>query len=206
MGTGRLSKHSLVDTTRMSRESSRRAEMCLHNVSRIIPHVFGRDRPVVIDTIDRLKKVSAHCEQTVPPLITLLVGTGTRRRARRHGVTLPLLFFVIQHRRLPNPILLQEIASKLISSTIPRDADGNAVNPLDGHFRSLQLSKMEPVARASPEFTALERYTRDTHGATHRHYGVDVLSAFRVERYVSRYCYEVMGLTGGVGRTRLLRG
>ncbi len=114
---------------------------------------------------------------------------------------------MIQRRRVPNPFPLQEVASKLISSTIPRDADGNAVNPLDGHFRSLQLSKMEPVARASPEFTALERYTRDTHGATHRHYGVDVLSAFRVERCVARHhCHESEGLTDTVGKTRLRRG
>lgn len=58
------------------------------------------------------------------------------------------------------------------------------MNPLDAHFRSLQLSKMDPVARASSEFSALERYTHDTHGETHRHYGVEVLHAFRVERCV----------------------
>ncbi|KAJ8495164.1 hypothetical protein ONZ51_g1849 [Trametes cubensis] len=108
----------------------------------IIPHVFGRERPIVIDNIDRLKKE-----------LELVDALGD-----------------------------MEVASKLIASAIPKDADGRPVNPLDAHFRSLQLSKMEPVARTSSEFSALETYTRDTHGATHRHYGVEVLQAFRVER------------------------
>ncbi|KAI9062258.1 PARP-domain-containing protein [Trametes sanguinea] len=108
----------------------------------IIPHVFGRDRPIVIDSIVQLKKE-----------LELVDALGD-----------------------------MEVASKLISSTIPKDANGHPVNPLDAHFRSLQLSKMEPVARSSPEFSTLETYTRETHGATHSHYRVNVLNAFRVER------------------------
>ena len=66
---------------------------------------------------------------------------------------------------------------------MPKDAEGHPLNPLDQNFLSLNLSKMEPVARSSKEFGALEAYTRDTHGATHRHYQVQVQHAFRVERY-----------------------
>ena len=65
---------------------------------------------------------------------------------------------------------------------MPRGADGSPVNPLDQNFLSLNLTKMEPIARSSKEFGALETYTRDTHGATHRHYQVQVQNAFRVER------------------------
>ncbi|KAI0820615.1 poly polymerase catalytic domain-containing protein [Trametes gibbosa] len=108
----------------------------------IIPHVFGRDRPIVIDNLERLKKE-----------LELVDALGD-----------------------------MEVASKLIASSIPRDAEGRPVNPIDGHFRSLQLSKMDPVPRGGTEFSALEAYTRDTHGSTHRHYGVEVLQAFRVER------------------------
>ncbi|KAI0641208.1 poly polymerase catalytic domain-containing protein [Trametes meyenii] len=108
----------------------------------IIPHVFGRERPIVIDNIERLKKE-----------LELVDALGD-----------------------------MEVASKLIASSIPKDANGHPVNPLDAHFRSLQLSKMDPVAHSSAEFSALQAYTRDTHGATHRHYGVEVLHAFRVER------------------------
>ncbi|EPS95706.1 hypothetical protein FOMPIDRAFT_1038418 [Fomitopsis schrenkii] len=75
-----------------------------------------------------------------------------------------------------------EVASKLISSSVPKDAGGRPLNPLDHNFLSLNLSKMEPVARSSTEFGALAAYTRDTHGATHSHYQVQVQHAFRVER------------------------
>lgn len=81
-------------------------------------------------------------------------------------------------------LLLQEIASKLIASSTPKDDEGRPINPLDANFRSLHLTSMDPVAPGSKEFTALEMYTRDTHGATHQHYQVQVQNAFRVERYV----------------------
>ncbi len=93
-----------------------------------------------------------------------------------------------------------EVASKLISSSILTDSEtGEAINPLDAHFRSLRLSKMDVVNRNSTEFQVLERYTHDTHGATHAHYKVRVENAFRVERYVSLFlpfdrCYILNGL------------
>ncbi|KAI0329175.1 PARP-domain-containing protein [Cubamyces sp. BRFM 1775] len=112
----------------------------------IIPHVFGRERPIVIDRPDRLKKE-----------LELVDALGDL-----------------------------EVASKLIASTISKDADGRAINPLDTYFRSLQLSKMEPVPRVGSEFAALETYTcnTDVNGAgAHRHYdSIEVLQAFRVER------------------------
>ena len=77
---------------------------------------------------------------------------------------------------------LQEVASKLISATINRDPDtGKPINSLDAHFKSLRLTSMDPVARKTGEFSALESYVRETHGSTH-HMRVEVLNAFRVER------------------------
>ncbi|KAI0694487.1 Poly polymerase [Cerioporus squamosus] len=107
----------------------------------VIPHVFGRERPIVIDSLELLKKE-----------LELVDALGD-----------------------------MEVASKLISASIPKDVHGNPMNPLDAHFRSLELSTMEPIAHTSKEFRALQAYTSDTHGATHRHYGVQVLQAFRVE-------------------------
>jgi hypothetical protein len=43
---------------------------------------------------------------------------------------------------------------------------------------------MEPVSITSSEFNVLQAYVRDTHGATHSHYKVGILHAFRVERWV----------------------
>jgi len=76
---------------------------------------------------------------------------------------------------------LQGIASKLIADSIPRDADGNVINPLDAQFRSLQLSSMVPIAKSSSEFATLQAYARDTHGATHG-FRAQIECAFRVDR------------------------
>ncbi|KAI0727024.1 PARP-domain-containing protein [Fomitopsis betulina] len=108
----------------------------------IIPHIFGRNRPTIIDDMPLLKKE-----------LELVDALGD-----------------------------MEVASKLISSSVPKDADGHPLNPLDHNFLSLNLSKMEPVPRSSKEFGALATYTRETHGATHSHYQVQVQHAFRVER------------------------
>jgi poly [ADP-ribose] polymerase len=62
------------------------------------------------------------------------------------------------------------------------DETGNPLNPLDAHFNSLGLSSMNPIDRDTKEFKVLEKYTKDTHGATHRHFAVNVAHAFRVER------------------------
>ncbi|KAL1688372.1 PARP-1-like protein [Schizophyllum commune] len=74
-----------------------------------------------------------------------------------------------------------EVASKLISSSTPRDASGAPMNPLDAKFRSLDLTRMELIARATTEFAALEAYVNNTHGATH-HFRVGVRHIYRVER------------------------
>ncbi|TFK76676.1 PARP-domain-containing protein [Pluteus cervinus] len=86
-----------------------------------------------------------------------------------------------------------EIASKLISSTIPLDDEGNPINPMDAKFKSLGLNSMEPVASGSNEFKVLNQYVQDTHGQTHRHYSVKVLNAYRVERESETVAWEKAG-------------
>jgi len=61
-------------------------------------------------------------------------------------------------------LFVQEVAQKLIQSPILADELGNAVNPLDAHFRSLGLSSMDPVPARSDEFATLQSYVKDTHG------------------------------------------
>lgn len=78
---------------------------------------------------------------------------------------------------------LQEVASKLISASVGKDENGDPINPMDAHFRSLRLSSMEPVTPKTKEYSALETYVRDTHGSTH-HVKVQIMNAFRVERCV----------------------
>ena len=85
-----------------------------------------------------------------------------------------------------------EVASKLISSSTPRDASGAPMNPLDAKFRSLDLTRMEPIARASSEFAALEAYVNNTHGATH-HFRVGVRHIYRVERESETLAWKKAG-------------
>ncbi|KAI0933069.1 hypothetical protein AcW1_000001 [Taiwanofungus camphoratus] len=108
----------------------------------IIPHVFGRNRPTIIDDMATLKRE-----------LELVDALGD-----------------------------MEIASKLIASSVPKGADGKPINPLDANFLSLRLSAMNPVSASTKEFAALQAYARDTHGATHQHYQVQVQYAFRVDR------------------------
>lgn len=75
-----------------------------------------------------------------------------------------------------------QIAQKLIQSSGPVDENGNPVNPIDSQFMSLGLSSMLEVDRMSKEFTALDKYTQDTHGHTHGHYKVNIQYAFRIDR------------------------
>ena len=72
----------------------------------------------------------------------------------------------------------------MISSKLELDSDGNTLNPIDAHFKSLNLESMEPVDMNSYEFGALSSYAKNTHGATHSHYKVNVEAAFRVTRFV----------------------
>lgn len=63
----------------------------------------------------------------------------------------------------------QEIATKLIQSTVHTDANGNPVNPIDAQFLSLGLATMDPIMRGGSEFSVLEDYVKHTHGSTHGH-------------------------------------
>jgi poly [ADP-ribose] polymerase len=44
---------------------------------------------------------------------------------------------------------------------------------------------MDAIERESKEFNALVEYARNTHGATHNSFTVNVLNAFRVSRSVA---------------------
>jgi hypothetical protein len=79
---------------------------------------------------------------------------------------------------------LQTIASKLLQSSA-NDSDGNAINPIDARLKGLNLKSIEPIARSSKEFMALEKYAKDSHGVTHGHLNkATVQDIFKIERSV----------------------
>lgn len=63
------------------------------------------------------------------------------------------------------------------------------MNPIDAQFKSLQLESMDAISTDSKEFANLAAYARDTHGATHSHYKINLETAFRVRRLVSKQTY-----------------
>jgi len=69
-----------------------------------------------------------------------------------------------------------------MQSSNDQDAEGKAINPIDAQFRSLALTSMEPVPKDSAEFKNLEKYAKDTHGATHSHIRANIKHIYRVER------------------------
>lgn len=96
-----------------------------------------------------------------------------------------------------------EVASKLISSTILTDEDGQPINQLDSHFKSLRLTAMDPISRQSKEFSGLEAYARDTHGQTHN-FNVQLLNAYRVERQDETDAWVKAGFDGLKDGERML--
>jgi poly [ADP-ribose] polymerase len=78
-----------------------------------------------------------------------------------------------------------EMTQKINVSIIPKDAEGNPINPLDSKLASLALKDISVVDKQSNEFAAIVKYAKDTNAGME--YWVvsnkmTVLEAFRVER------------------------
>ncbi|KAJ7677717.1 PARP-domain-containing protein [Mycena polygramma] len=81
---------------------------------------------------------------------------------------------------LMDSLLDMEVASKLMSGDTSR-ADSTPVHPMDARLASLKLSRIEPVANTSTEYTAIAAYARNTE-LRQSLYALDVETVFRVER------------------------
>ncbi|THH21021.1 hypothetical protein EW146_g480 [Bondarzewia mesenterica] len=97
-----------------------------------------------------------------------------------------------------------EIAQELIQTSTLLDAKGNAINPVDAHFRSLKLSFMELVDPSSREFQALAAYATDSHGTTHSHFRVKIQNAYRVERQEETHAWTQDGFENLLDGQRML--
>ncbi len=78
-----------------------------------------------------------------------------------------------------------EVATKIILSAGPKDAEGNAYNPLDAKLASLELESISVVDKQSSEFQIVSKYAQDTNagiGGWHTH-KMTVSQVFRIERY-----------------------
>lgn len=101
---------------------------------------------------------------------------------RRHPIIIDRPEILKRELELVDALGDMEIAQKIMSDNRPKDANGNAINPLDANLRSLDLKSIEPVQRGGKEWKAIDQYMTGTHGATH-HYKTNLRNLFRVERY-----------------------
>jgi hypothetical protein len=88
-------------------------------------------------------------------------------------------------------LFLQSIATKLLQTST--NFNGQALHPLDSRLEGLNLDIIEALERDGKEFNALEAYTHDTHGATHRHLKPKVQEIFKIKRKGEEEPYEQNG-------------
>ncbi|KAI8347889.1 poly polymerase catalytic domain-containing protein [Mortierella sp. GBAus27b] len=74
-----------------------------------------------------------------------------------------------------------EIAQRLIKENKKAD-EVLTVNPLDQHFESLKLNKLEPMDRTSERFKLIEKFVKNSHGSTHSGFDLDIEDVFDLER------------------------
>lgn len=97
-----------------------------------------------------------------------------------------------------------EIAQEVIDEDSNADSEGNAVNPMDKHFQSLDLKFMDPIRADSDEYSRLQEYVTSTHGRTHARYSGTILQAFRVERHEEADRWSAAGWDNVADGERLL--
>lgn len=95
-----------------------------------------------------------------------------------------------------------ETTQKINVSTIPKDAEGNPVNPLDSKLASLELKDISVVDKQSPEFAAIVKYAENTNAGM-GYWAVSdkmtVLEAFRIEREGEADRWDTGGWNGKAG-------
>jgi len=73
-------------------------------------------------------------------------------------------------------LLELELANQILSST-----DTNVEDPLDSYYRQLKTN-IEPLDKNGSEWAMIGKYVKNTHARTHRHYNLDVIDIFALER------------------------
>lgn len=99
-----------------------------------------------------------------------------------YGAPLPLLASkraVADKTKLLDSLAEIEIASSLLRAV--RGSKASSEHPLDAQYRALRAD-IRPVLEASEEMEMIRRYVTNTHAATHRQYGLEVLHAYTVDR------------------------
>ena len=78
--------------------------------------------------------------------------------------------------------MCEALADIQIATTILKDNVHDVTeNPVDANYHSLQ-TRLEYVDKMSDVYRMIETYVKNTHGATHSHYSLEVEDVFQVEK------------------------
>jgi hypothetical protein len=93
-----------------------------------------------------------------------------------------------------------EIATKLLrqASTGPE----SLLNPIDATYEKLKCA-FTPIEHKDKQFQMVVDYVKNTHGSTHKHYGLEVLDVFELDREGEEEKYKSAGFDK-VGNKQLL--
>lgn len=78
-------------------------------------------------------------------------------------------------------LMEMEVAYSLLKSS-NQDSSSGDINVLDSHYTKLKTD-IEVLDKNSEEFEMLKTYIKNTHGATHTSYELEVLEVFKVKRH-----------------------
>lgn len=134
-----------------------------------IPHVFGRNRPPIIDNNDILTK-------EVSMLDTLTDMEGMCEEYTSWDISVSSLGLL-----LTIAPFAMEVANSIMKTSTERHKDADSVSQIDKRFQQLNLTECEALDRKSDEYQGIKNYLINTAGHTHniRYRLHDI---FRIER------------------------
>jgi hypothetical protein len=89
-----------------------------------------------------------------------------------------------------------EVAYNLLSSS----TDESGIDPIDAHYAKLNCG-IEVLDKDSEEFKIIEKYTKNTHAATHNLFSLELEHVFKIDRptektrYLKFYCASIFVCT-----------
>ncbi|KAI1320701.1 Poly [ADP-ribose] polymerase 2 [Mortierella claussenii] len=87
-----------------------------------------------------------------------------------------------------------EIAQKLMKENKKAD-EALTINPLDQQFASLKLDKLVPMDKESERFKLIQQYVKNSHGATHSSYNLEIDEVFDLARQGEDARFEESGFS-----------
>ncbi|KAF9571014.1 Poly [ADP-ribose] polymerase 2 [Mortierella alpina] len=87
-----------------------------------------------------------------------------------------------------------EIAQNLIKENKKLN-EALQVHPLDQQFASLKLNKLEPMDKSSERFKLIQQYVKNTHGASHNDYDLEIDEVFDLDRQGEQERFDDSGFS-----------